>query len=66
MDLLGHGVDRSVIALWLGHESVETTSMYLHADMAIKERALQKTGVSSVRMRRYRPDDSVMAFLRSL
>jgi len=66
MDLLGHGVDRSVIALWLGHESVETTSMYLHADMAIKERALQKTGVSSVRMRRYRPDDRVMAFLRSL
>ena len=66
MDLLQHGVDRSVIALWLGHESVETTSMYLHADMAIKERALQKTGVSSVRARRYRPDDGVMAFLRSL
>jgi len=40
--------------------------MYLHADMAIKERALQKTGVSSVRARRYRPDDGVMAFLRSL
>jgi integrase/recombinase XerD len=40
--------------------------MYLHADMAIKERALQQTGVSSVRMRRYRPDDRVMAFLRSL
>ena len=66
MDLLGHGVDRSVIALWLGHESVETTSVYLHADMTIKERALQKTGVSSARGQRYRPDDGVMAFLRSL
>ena len=66
MDLLGHGVDRSVIALWLGHESVETTSMYLHADMTIKERALQKTGVSSARAQRYRPDDGVMAFLRGL
>jgi integrase/recombinase XerD len=66
MDLLAHGVDRSVIALWLGHESVETTSMYLHADMTIKERALQKTGVSSARAQRYRPDDGVMAFLRSL
>jgi integrase len=66
MDLLQHGVDRSVIALWLGHESVETTSMYLHADMTIKERALQKTGVSSARAQRYRPDDGVMAFLRSL
>ncbi|MBV9530544.1 MAG: tyrosine-type recombinase/integrase, partial [Bradyrhizobium sp.] len=66
MDLLGHGVDRSVIALWLGHESVETTSVYLHADMTIKERALQKTGVSSARAQRYRPDDGVMAFLRGL
>ena len=66
MDLLAHGVDRSVIALWLGHESVETTSMYLHADMTIKERALLKTGVSSARAQRYRPDDGVIAFLRSL
>jgi integrase/recombinase XerD len=66
MDLLQHGVDRSVIALWLGHESVETTSIYLHADMTIKERALQKAGVSSGRARPYRPDDGVIAFLRSL
>jgi integrase/recombinase XerD len=66
MGLLQHGVDRSVIALWLGHESAETTSIYLHADMAIKERALQKTGISPARSRRYRPDDRVMAFLRGL
>ena len=43
MDLLHHGVDRSVIALWLGHESVETTQMYLHADMRVKEKALSRT-----------------------
>jgi len=43
MDLLQHGVDRSVIALWLGHESVETTQMYLHADMRLKEKALLRT-----------------------
>jgi integrase/recombinase XerD len=66
MDLLQHGVDRSVIALWLGHESVETTSVYLHADPKLKEQALARTVGTSVRARRYRPDDRVMAFLRSL
>jgi site-specific recombinase XerD len=43
MDLLQHGVDRSVIALWLGHESVETTQIYLHADMKLKEQALSRS-----------------------
>ena len=43
MELLQGGVDRSVIALWLGHESVETTQVYLHADLALKEEALKKT-----------------------
>jgi integrase/recombinase XerD len=66
MKLLQNGVDRSVIALWLGHESAETTDVYLHADMTIKERALQKSNVSSAHARRYHPDDRVMAFLRSL
>jgi integrase/recombinase XerD len=66
MKLLQNGVDRSVIALWLGHETVETTSIYLHADMTLKERALQKATTSSARARRYRPDDQVMAFLMSL
>jgi site-specific recombinase XerD len=66
MDLLQHGVDRSVIALWLGHESVETTSMYLHADPKLKEQALARTVATSVHARRYRPEDRVMGFLRSL
>jgi len=66
MKLLQSGVDRSVIALWLGHESPETTSIYLHADMTMKERALQKTAADSARALRYRPDDRVMAFLKGL
>ncbi len=66
MTLLQHGVDRAVIALWLGHESVETTYIYLHADLALKEQALAKTAPSNVRPSRYRPDDHVLAFLRSL
>jgi integrase/recombinase XerD len=66
MNLLHHGVDRSVIALWLGHESIETTSIYLQADMQLKERALAMTTTSDARTGRYRPDDRVLAFLRSL
>jgi integrase/recombinase XerD len=66
MDLLHHGVDRSVIALWLGHESVETTSIYLQADMQLKEAALARASEADVRPTRYHPDDHVMAFLRSL
>jgi len=66
MDLLHHGVDRAVIALWLGHESIETTAIYLQADMTLKEQALAKTDVAHVRVRRYRPDDHLLAFLKSL
>jgi site-specific recombinase XerD len=66
MDLLQHGVDRSVISLWLGHESVETTQMYLHADMQLKEAALARTAPVNVGAARYRPSDRVLAFLRSL
>ena len=66
MDLLHHGVDRSVIALWLGHESVETTQMYLHADMRLKERALSRTPPLGVKPARYRPDDKLLAFLENL
>jgi site-specific recombinase XerD len=66
MDLLHHGVDRSVIALWLGHESAETTQMYLHADMRLKEKALSRTTPLEVRLGRYRPDDKLLAFLESL
>lgn len=66
MDLLHHGVDRSVIALWLGHESVETTQIYTHANLEIKEKALAKTTPLNVRPGRYRPDDELLAFLQSL
>ena len=66
MDLLQNGVDRSVIALWLGHESVETTQMYLHADMRLKEQALSRTKPLKVRPGRYRPADKLLAFLESL
>jgi integrase len=66
MDLLQHGVDRSVIALWLGHESVETTQMYLHADMRLKEQALSRTQPLDARPGRYRPKDKLLAFLENL
>jgi integrase/recombinase XerD len=66
MQLLQHGVDRSVIALWLGHESVETTQMYLHADLQLKEEALSKVTPPDVQPGRFRPDDELLAFLESL
>jgi site-specific recombinase XerD len=66
MELLQHGIDRSVIALWLGHESVETTQMYLHADLRLKEQALARIVPIGVKPRRYRPDDKLLAFLESL
>ena len=66
MDLLHHGVDRSVIALWLGHESVQTTQIYLHADMRLKEKALSRTTPLGVKPARFRPDDKLLAFLEGL
>lgn len=66
MELLQHGIDRSVIALWLGHESVETTQMYLHADLRLKEEALSKVAPLKAKMGRYRPDDKLLAFLEGL
>ncbi len=66
MELLRSGVDRSVIALWLGHESVETTQIYLHADMGMKEKALAHTTPLGVKPGRYRPDDELLAFLEAL
>ena len=66
MDLLHHGVDRSVIALWLGHESPETTNMYLHADMSLKEKALSRTESLGAKPTRYRPNDKLLAFLEGL
>jgi site-specific recombinase XerD len=66
MDLLHHGVDQAVIALWLGHESVETTQIYIHADLRLKERALAKVAAPDVKPGRYRPDDQLLAFLEAL
>jgi site-specific recombinase XerD len=66
MDLLQHGVDRSVIALWLGHETVDTTQMYIHASLELKEKALAKTSQLGVSIGRYRPGDQLLAFLQSL
>ena len=66
MDLLQAGVDRSVIALWLGHESVETTQIYLEATLAMKERALAKTTPRAGRAGRYLPGDHLLGFLNSL
>lgn len=66
MRLLAVGVDTSVIALWLGHESVETTQIYLHADLAIKERALARTAPTGTAPGRYRPPDELLGFLESL
>jgi integrase/recombinase XerD len=66
MQLLQHGVARSVIALWLGHESGETTQMYLHADLRLKEDALGKVTPLGVQPGRFRPDDDLLAFLDGL
>jgi integrase/recombinase XerD len=66
MHLLQSGVDISVIALWLGHESIETTHIYLEADLKTKERALERLAPAGQAVRRYKADDEVLAFLASL
>ena len=66
MDLLQRGVDLTVIALWLGHESIETTQIYLHADMRLKERALGHADPSGATPARFKPSDHLLAFLESL
>jgi site-specific recombinase XerD len=66
MHLLQAGVDLSVIALWLGHETIETTHGYLEADLATKERALAKLVPTSTTVPRFRPDDALLGFLASL
>jgi len=66
MDLLQAGVDRAVIALWLGHESVETTQIYLEATLAMKERALARTTPPAGTPGRFQPGDRLLGFLGSL
>jgi site-specific recombinase XerD len=66
MDLLQSGADRAVIALWLGHESVETTQIYLDATLAMKEKALAKTSPRHGKPGRYKPSDQLLDFLNNL
>ena len=62
----GDGVDRTVIALWLGHESMETTQVYLDADLAMKEKALARLEPLGKKPRRYKANDALLGFLESL
>jgi integrase len=64
--LLQAGIDISIIALWLGHESIETTHIYIDADLATKERALEKLAPTDATSLRFKPTDSVLAFLQQL
>ncbi len=67
MTLRQAGVDISTIALWLGHESIATSQIYLHADLALKERALARTTPpAATTPGRYRPPDPLLAFLKGL
>ncbi len=66
MQLLQSGVDRTIIALWLGHESIETTQVYIHADIELKERAMALTKPVGQTGGRYRPGDELLAFLEAL
>jgi len=66
MDLLQEGVEQSTIAMWLGHESIETTQIYLDADLAMKQAVLDKTTPPEGKPGRYRPDDPLLAFLKGL
>ncbi len=66
LEMLQAGVERAVIALWLGHESVETTQIYLEATLVMKEQALAKTTPPQGNLGRFRPDDRLLSFLNSL
>ena len=66
MHMLQAGVDITVIALWLGHESPSTTHIYVEADLSMKEQALRSVQPISTARFRYRPPDRVLQFLQSL
>ncbi len=66
MDLLQEGAEPLTIALWLGHESVETTQIYLDANLAMKQAVLDKTAPPRGKPGRYWPDDRLLAFLKGL
>ena len=66
MDLLGSGVDVATVAMWLGHEKLDSVNPYIHADLAMKERALDRRAPLSTHPGRYRPADALLAFLEAL
>ena len=66
MTLLHEFVGRTVIALWLGHESAETTQVYLHADLRIKGKAMERTRPADINSGRFKPEDTLLAILKSL
>jgi integrase len=66
MHLLQSGVDTTVIALWLGHDSPETTHQYVEADLGMKEKALARLSEPTMRRQRFRPSDRLLAFLEGL
>ena len=66
MHLLHSGVDLAVIALWLGHESIQTTNVYLTADLTTREQALSKLEPIPISFSRYKADDKLLAFLEGL
>jgi site-specific recombinase XerD len=66
MQLLEAGVDTMIIAIWLGHESIESTQIYIKANLKMKENALNKTKDPKTKSLRYKPNDSLMRFLKSL
>jgi site-specific recombinase XerD len=66
MRLLAAGNDITVIALWLGHEQVATTQIYLHADLTHKQRAIERTRPLGVKPGRFQPSDALLAFLEAL
>jgi integrase/recombinase XerD len=66
MTLLGAGIDTSTIALWLGHEQERTTHVYLHADLALKQRTLDRITPPGGHPGRYRAPDTLLAFLEGL
>ena len=66
MDMLRHGTDAVVLALWLGHEHLESVNAYIHADPTLKQRALDRRVPPKTRPGRYKPPDKLLAFLESL
>jgi len=66
MNLLQAGIDTAVIALWLGHADIRSTTTYLHADMTIKERVLERMTPAAGTSSRFKPSDNLLAFLDAL